>query len=84
MKLTLCAVFDLGTQTFGRPFTVNHTHQATRSFIDEVNNPDSEISRHLEDYELFALGTVDDQTGRLEERKERLARAIDLQRSIKE
>lgn len=77
----IVAVRDLATETFGRPFSVHHPRQAIRSFTDEVNNPESEVGRHAEDYELFQLGTFDDATGELTSDITRLVRATDLKRA---
>lgn len=63
MKLVACAVLDLATQCYGRPFFVNHPAQAVRSFQDEVNNPESEIAKHAKDYELWDCGSFDDSEG---------------------
>lgn len=76
----IVSVLDLATETYGRPFVVHHPRQAVRSFTDEVNNPESEIARHAEDYELYQLGTFDDATGQLEAGPLRLVRAIDLKK----
>lgn len=78
MKLFSCAVRDLATEAFGRPFYVNHTALAVRSFSDEVNNPESELGRHAKDYELWLLAVFDDANGVYESNPERLARASDL------
>lgn len=78
---TIVSVFDLATQTFARPFVVHHPRQAVRSFTDEVNNPESEISRHAEDYELFELGKFDDASGALSSQPTRICRAIDLKKA---
>lgn len=80
MKLHAIAVRDLATETFGRPFFVPHPAQAVRSFTDEVNNPESEVSRHAKDYELWSLGRYEETTGLFENQAERLVRAIDLQK----
>jgi len=77
----LCSVLDLATQTYGRPFPVHHARQAMRSFSDEVNNPESEISRHAEDYELWRVGEFEDATGALTYELERLVRASDLKKA---
>lgn len=78
MKLYAIAVRDTATESFGRPFFVNHAAQAFRSFSDEVNNKDSELGKHPSDYELWQLATFDDSTGLFAESAERLARAADL------
>jgi len=42
--------------------------QAVRSFTDEVNrvSETNEMNRHPSDYELYHVGTYDDQAGHLE------------------
>lgn len=77
---TIVCVRDLAAETFGRPFTVHHPAQAVLSFIDEVNNRESEVGRHAEDYELWSVGTFDDATGKLSSDLTRIARAIDLKK----
>lgn len=77
----IVAVRDLAVETFARPFTVHHPRQAVRSFTDEVNNPESEIHKHTEDYELFSLGTFNDETGEIQSHVERIVRAIDLKKA---
>lgn len=78
MKLYAIAVRDLATESFGRPFFVNHPAQAVRSFTDEVNNAESEIGKHPSDYEMWLLASLDDGTGLFADSPERLARAADL------
>jgi len=63
MKLYVVCVRDRATDSFGRPFFVPHVGEALRSFTDEVNNKDSELGRHPEDYDLFQCGTFDSDTG---------------------
>lgn len=65
MKLLLVAVHDRAVDAYNRPFAVNTTGQAIRSFGDEVNNPQSPMNAHADDYALFELGTFDEQTGRI-------------------
>lgn len=64
MILICCAVYDSAVQAFSRPFFVPHIGAATRGFTDEVNNPQSEISKHADDYILFELGEWDDANGK--------------------
>lgn len=67
MKQYVCAVKDNASGLFGRPIFVAKAGQAMRSFSDEVNReaPDNELHRHPEDFDLFCLGTFDDNTGEL-------------------
>nr|QJB20510.1 MAG: nonstructural protein [Microvirus sp.] len=69
--LVMCSVRDAVADTFGRPFFVQSVAVAHRSFADEVNRPvqhgqgDSLLQDHPADFELYQLGTFDDQTGRV-------------------
>lgn len=60
---TVCAVKDRAIDAYNRPFTVPTIGAAIRSFTDEVNRKDSEMFAHPEDYDLYDMGTWDDQTG---------------------
>lgn len=63
MKHHIVAVRDRAIDTYMRPFYVPALGAAIRSFQDELNRPDSEMGKHPDDYDLFHLGTWDDQTG---------------------
>lgn len=56
----MCSVFDLVAQQYGRPFFAVSDGSAIRGFSDEVNNPESQLYRHPDDYQLFILGEFDD------------------------
>ena len=66
MKLFLICVRDRAINAFLKPFFLTHLGGAERAFADEVNNPQSELNKHPEDYDLFQLGTFDDGTGLFE------------------
>lgn len=57
------AVYDFAVEAYGRPVFVNALGEATRSFLDEVNSPDSAMSRHPADYSLFHIGEFDSSSG---------------------
>lgn len=80
MKVIVCGVFDRALGAFGRPFFAAARGVAVRGFGDEVNNPQSEFSKHPSDYELWELATWDDQSGEFSmvKAKERICRAADL------
>nr|DAI03088.1 MAG TPA: DNA binding protein [Microviridae sp.] len=65
MKLHVMSVKDNAAQTFGRPFFMPSTGVALRSFTDEVNRAaeDNQLYKHPEDFDLYQLGTFDDETG---------------------
>jgi len=59
------AIKDLAVQAFNVPFTARAKGEALRSFIDEVNNQESQLHKHPEDYELHHIADFDDQTGEI-------------------
>lgn len=61
--LFVCSVKDRALDAFSRPFFVPSVGVAERSFQDEVRNPESEMSKHPEDYDLYLLGTFDEAMG---------------------
>lgn len=78
MKI-LCTIKDTAVEAFGPTFEVRATGEAMRMFKDEVNNEQSRINKHPQDFELYKVGMFDDQTGELTGMTpERIARAIDI------
>lgn len=65
MRHIICAVRDRQLDAFMRPFAAQSRGQAIRSFGDETNRNGSDLHAHPEDYELYELGTFDDDTGAL-------------------
>ena len=79
MKLIVCSIYDTKAKAYLRPFFVNATGQAIRSFSDIANDKEHDVGRHPEDYTLYRLGQFDDQNGELmPEAPESLAQAITL------
>lgn len=81
MILFVCAIFDSALEAYTRPFFVPAIGSATRAFSDEVNNPQSDLFKHPDDYVLFELGEWDDQNGRfvkLHDDPRQIARGKDL------
>lgn len=64
MKLKIFSVRDSAMDAYARPFFTPTVALAARSFRDEVNRPDSEMSKHPADYELFELGEYDEDSGK--------------------
>lgn len=67
MTLVMVAIKDRALDAFMRPFFAQTTGQAIRMFNDEINNSDSPMFKHPEDYDLYYLGIWDDKTGMFEE-----------------
>lgn len=68
------AVKDMAVDAFSRPFTVPAVGAAIRSFTDEINrsSAENEMFKHPNDYDLYELGTFDDQSGALVSNSPRL------------
>lgn len=69
MKLHVLSVRDRAADVFGQPMFVPAVGVGVRSFVDELNRqgPDNVLSRHPEDFDLYELGTYDDNTGRFQQ-----------------
>lgn len=80
MNLVMVAVRDSATEMFGRPFFVQNSRVAVRSFTDEVNRTDvqNELNKHAEDFTLFELGTFNDSNGEFSPNIVQLVRAKDV------
>ncbi len=66
MKLQIVSVRDRALDAFGRPFFVPTIGAAVRSFQDEVNNKESPMHKHADDYDMYLLGTFDEESGKFE------------------
>lgn len=62
MKL-LIALYDRATEAHAPIMTVNTRAEAIRSFRQAVNDPQTPINNNPTDFELYQLGTYNDQTG---------------------
>lgn len=66
MKIEIVAILDRAADAFSRPIFVNAIGQAIRSFQDEINrvDPQNEMQRHPDDFDLYHLASWDDNTGK--------------------
>lgn len=81
MKLYMYAIKDRATDQFDRPLFFISSGQANRAFSDEVNRQAEQnaIFQHPDDYDLYAIGTFDTDTGETEgQRPELLTRGKDV------
>lgn len=63
MKLKVFALFDSKAAYYGTPFFLQNKMVAMRSFSDLVKDPQSMVSKHPEDFNLYEIGEYDDSTG---------------------
>lgn len=61
--LIVLSVRDRAINTYGVPIHVVAVGAGLRSFMDECQRPESPFCAHPDDYDLYRLGTFDDQTG---------------------
>lgn len=61
--LQIFAVFDKKAVAFANPFFYHQKGQALRGFEDAVNDPQSPLSKHPEDFSLWHIGEWNDITG---------------------
>lgn len=68
MLLQIVSVRDRAADAFGRPIFVHSIGQAIRSFQDEINRvgDNNDMHKHPEDYDLYHIGTFDDNNARIE------------------
>lgn len=60
------AIYDSKVETYQKPFFMLSKGQALRAWIDLINDQQSEVSKHPEDFTLFLLGSYDENTGKFE------------------
>lgn len=63
MDLHLIAVYDKRAHEYTPPQAYPTIGVAERGFYDAVNNPESHLNKHPEDYSLQHLGTYDSVSG---------------------
>ncbi len=65
MKKQMYSVYDLKSEFYQAPFPFHNDEDAQRGLASVFANPDSMIAKYPEDYRLFHLGTLDDNSGEL-------------------
>lgn len=85
MILKIFSVFDEKACIFGQPFFLPHNGVALRSFSDLVQDNQTNVCRHPEDFKLYCLGSYDDNSGGLISvaQPEFLANATDFVKQVK-
>lgn len=72
MKLLAFSIFDEKALTYGQPFFTNAVGVASRNLQEAVQNRETMISRHPEDFALYHLGYFDNETGHMDPSKPEL------------
>lgn len=65
MRYKMVVVRDRAADVYNTPAFVPSLGIANRSFADEINrvDPNNQLNKHPEDFDLFYLGEFDDNTG---------------------
>lgn len=66
MIIGVYTVRDTATEAFMSPFHAPTPGAAIRMFTDTVNDPNSMLHKHPNDFYLFKIGDYDDATGTYE------------------
>lgn len=83
MKLYLVAIKDNAVDAF-QPgvHVVRAKGEALRNFADAINDPNNkQLNQHAADFDLWILGELDDQTGLIETKPERLVRGTEVKQT---
>jgi hypothetical protein len=59
----LYSVYDSVAETWLKPFPMRNKGEAIRGFTQAVNDPQTNLYQHPEDYTLFEIGEWDDEKG---------------------
>lgn len=63
--IRIFAIYDQKLEAYNRPFFLISDGVAIRAFQDEINNKESELSKHPDDYELYKIGEYNEETGEI-------------------
>jgi hypothetical protein len=68
MKMVIVSIMDTAAGAYGRPAFVASEGVAVRQFQDEVNraSEDNQLYKHPDDFQLYYLGTFDDNSGTMD------------------
>jgi len=60
MLVKIFSIYDSKAQAYLQPFFSPTKGTAIRAFADHVNNPDTDMCKHAEDFTLFEIGEFND------------------------
>lgn len=63
MHIQIFAIKDRATNAFMQPFFAPTIGAAVRAFVDGMNDDNTPMAKHPDDYDLWHLGDFDDQVG---------------------
>lgn len=83
MQLKMFSIRDSKAEIYNRPFFTHTLGEAEREFTRISNDPQSQISQFPEDYDLYYVGTYDDNSGKFTTlpTPEHITKAVSVQRN---
>ena len=80
MQLKMYSIRDSKAKAYNQPWFAKSDEEAERNFAFLAKKPDSMISQFPEDYDLFYVGTYDDQTCKIDalETPQHMIKAVNL------
>lgn len=63
MNKVICSVRDITADVYANPFTSQNAQTAMRDFAHACRDENSQLFKNPEDFQLFQLGTFDDDLG---------------------
>lgn len=66
MKYIIVSIKDRAIDAFQPVFNVRAPGEAIRAFQDAINNNQNPMHAHADDYDLYELGTFNDETGQIQ------------------
>lgn len=83
MELKMFSIRDSKGAIYNQPMFARSHGEAERAFQTEAQNTNSMINKFPEDFDLFFIGTYDDQTGKVDPlpTPQHIVKAADLNRT---
>lgn len=72
MKYSAYSFYDHAAQVYSQPLHLTNDAVAIRVFASNINDPDSQMSGHSEQFDLYLIGSFDDKTGVIDGTKPQL------------
>lgn len=72
MKQLAFAIYDRAASAYSQPFFQHTRGLGERAFADAIAKEDSVLHQHPGDYDLFCIGSFDNEDGSLESTKPQL------------
>jgi hypothetical protein len=84
MIFQIVAIHDRALDAYQQPFLVRAIGEAIRAFQDAINKPESPMYAHPDDYDLYMIGTYNDESAKITQAAEPQQIAIGKQLRIQQ